>query len=359
MFSGQASELPGGGGGKGLLSGLGGLGGKLASFMGGPWGSMLGGLGSLFGGNQSMEYMKEARNDILNMPGMNGPSNLMGDFGMSQNGMFGFNNAMGSANNALGGALPGMFNMDMSGLQQGMQNMGLGDAAFGANQALQQQMGAMNQGSMGVNQGLMGMGMQNMLAAGDSSGLQAQELANMRAQFAPQAQQMNNQMMDRLHGMGLLGGNTNNQNQSGIVRGVQDSIMNQDFNFQNASFDRGMQRQNFLGNLGTSQMGQGLGAESQAFQQALAALGQNQNAAMSRLQGAQGLFGMQGDMFSRGVQGAGAITDMADFGLRGAAMPFQLQSGLLQGSGYHSGALAELGLGAGNSSAGFFSGLFG
>ena len=53
------------------------------NLFGGKFGDFLGGLGGLFGGIQGGKMLEQGRNDILNLPGMQGPMNLAGNFGTS------------------------------------------------------------------------------------------------------------------------------------------------------------------------------------------------------------------------------------------------------------------------------------
>lgn len=326
--------------------------------------SFLGGLGSLFGGLMASRTLSRARDELQNMPGMHGPPGLYGDFGASRGGMFGFNPAMAGAQSALSGQIPGLFNYTADPrLQAAMGGLDLGAAAGGLDALLQQQIGPGNAGALGVSGDLLSSGMANLAAAGDSSALQQEELAIMRERFAPEAQRTRNQMMDRLHSMGLLGAGTNTQSQSGIVRGTEEALAGADLDFQREAFGRGMQRQQFLGSLGQQQVGAGLGAENQAFAQALQALGQNQQAGMNRLQAAQGLFGMDQDIFAQrmglGLQGMEGLLGFGQFGLEAAGLPFQLQAALLGGSSGHAAAQAGLAQAQAEAQAGMFSGFFG
>ena len=344
------SSLLGGGGMGGFLGGLGGL------FKKGM--PLLGGLGSLLGNQQAMKYFDQGRNDIQNLPGMQGPANLMGDFGSSVNGMFGFNPTMSLANLGIGGTMGSL----LAG-QGGNQFGGIDLQGMLANLPGQQQLGAMNTLSGGQAGNLFGMGMQNMQAAGNQQGLYDQSLQVMRDAYAPQRQVEQNQLFDDLYSKGLLGAGTATQGQNNMLDRFFAQNAQADLGFQNQAFDRAMAQQNFLGNLGSQQVGQGFGAENQAWQQALGSLAQNQQFGLNRLQQAQGLFDIGQNAFAQnyglGLQGAETLLGYGDFGLRGAAMPYQLQAGLLQGGGYHAQALADLAAAQADASSGFLGGMFG
>jgi hypothetical protein len=338
--------------------------GGLGGFMSGPWGMALSGLGSLFGGSQSMGMFKEGINDINNMPGMQGPSNLSGNFGTSANGNFQMNPQMMAMQQMLGSQGMNLMGMQSNPFLAGAQGqLGLGEAAGGLNSALSQQMDPMNALSSGQAQNLFNQGQANIAAGQDVSGLRDQQLAMMRESFAPEAQRRQVGMMDMLHSKGLLGGGTATAGQGGIVDNVFDSLNRADQGFQNESFGRGMQQSQFLSNLGLQQQQQGFGAEAQAFGQGLGALQQNQNAAMQRFGAAQGLFGMDQDLqaqrFGLGLQANEGMLGLGHFGLQAARSPFELQSSLLQGGGMHSQALSGLYGGMADANAGFFSGMFG
>jgi hypothetical protein len=339
-------------------AGAGGIGGSIASFMGGPWGAMLGGLGGLFGGMQTQKMFDEGRQDIMGLPGMQGPSNLMGDFGTSIGGQFGFNNAMGNAQQLMQGTQQGLFQG-----QNPFANVGVMDQYQQAMQGMQTPMGAGNAIAAGGAGNLFGQGMQNLQAAGNTQGIYDQQLDLQRQAYAPQAQRERTAMFDDLFAKGLLGSGTNTGSQNSIVRQLTDSQSQADLGFQQQAFARAQQEAGRLGGLGMQQTGQGLGAENQAFQQAMGAGGFNQQQLLGRLGAAQSLFGQGQEQFAQnyglGLQGAETMLGFGDFGLRGAAMPYQLQAGLLSGSGYHSQALAGLTEAQASANAGFMGGLFG
>ena len=337
------SGIFGGGGGGGFMSALSGL------------GKFLPGLGGLFGYGQSQKFFEQGRDDIRDLPGMQGPMNLGGSFGSSINGIFMPGGGIAQAEGLLGQQLGGMFGLpDFSRLQPQAQY---------ADQALQGTVGPESAALFAAAPGLMSGGAANLAAAGDSSALQQAELDIMRQRFAPEAQRTRNQMMDRLHSMGLLGAGTNTQSQSGIVRGTEEALAGQDLDFQREAFARGLQRQQFLGNLGMQQIGQGAGLIGQGFGQNLQAMSQNQQAALQRLQAAQGLFGQEQDIFAQrqglGLQGIESMLGLSRFGLDASALPFQLQAGLLGASGHHANALGDIAKAQADAASGFFGGLFG
>ena len=348
------------GGGGGAASALGGILG-----MTNPWMMGINALGGLLGNNAAMEHLQTARNDILNLPGMQGPTGLGGSWGqVGANGQMqlgagqqgALNMMSGQYGNLFGGGNAGMFN-------PAINNLNIGNQAQNVNNQLAQQMGAMN-GISGMGAGgLFGMGMNNMMNAQNQQGLYNQSLDVMRQAAQPEQQRTQNRFMDQMYNMGLLGPNTNVQSGNGAARAMFDSFGQQDLGFQNQAFDRMANQQQFLGNMGMNQVGQGLGAEAQAFRQQLGALQQNQGAALQGLGAAQGLLGAQGNLFAQmfglGQQGLETQLGFNDFGLRASAMPQQLQAQLLQGGGYHAGALANLGQGMADQSGGFFSGMFG
>jgi hypothetical protein len=356
------SALGGGGGG----GGLGGLASTALSFMSGPWGPLIGGALNLFGQNKSMDILKDTQDTLMNLPGMQGPSNLMGDFGSSVDGQQAFNQQTRNALSGLDATMPGLFGGQMANplLQMGLG--GLGSAVQGAQNAFNTNIGPMNAGSLGAAGGLMQQGLANMASAGDQSALYNQSLQNMREMYAPEQQRQQNQLFDALASKGLLGAKTDVSSGNTMQRNYFDAQAQADRGFQDAAFNRAQAEATRLGNLGMGQFGQGLGAEAQAFRQAL---GSNQAAQQAALQNAglfQGLYGMGGDIFGQnyglGLGGMDALLGMNRFGLDMAAMPYQLQADLLKGSGYHADAQAMLGKQMADSSGGFFSslgGLFG
>jgi len=220
--------------------------------------------------------------------------------------------------------------------------------------------------SGGFQQGMFNQGFQNQMAAGDQSALFNQSLASQRAAFAPEQQRQQNAMENSLFSKGMLGGNSTATGEA--FRGLAEAQGAQDLAFQNNAFGQANQQQQFLGNLGSQQMGMGsqlmgqnlgqfnqnvgnflntqqgaAGIEGQQFGQNLQANQYNQSAGQQRLQNSLGLFQQGNDMFGQnfglGLQGAGAGLDFGRFGLEGAAMPYNLQAGLVGAGGEHANAL--------------------
>jgi hypothetical protein len=324
---------------------------------------VLGGALNLFGQNKSMEQMKKVYGDIKNLPGMQGPANLMGDFGSSVDGQQQFNPLTQSLMSLYGSTAPGMMTGQMANplLQMGLG--GMGNALSAANAANMYNVGPMNAGSLGISQGLFDQGMANLQRAGDVGGLRDEQLAMMREAYAPTAQKMRVDLSEDLYNMGLLGRKTDTQGSYGMQRAMLDAQNQADLGFQNAAFDRGMQQANYLQNLGMGQLGSGLGAESQAFRQALGSNQAKQNALNANLGLFSNLYGMGGELFGQnyglGLEGMNTMNMFNRLGLDMAAMPYQLQAELLRGSGDHANAMANLGSQMASQKGGFFSSLGG
>jgi hypothetical protein len=307
-----------------------------------------------------MEYYDKGIKNIQNLPGMQGPMNLGGAFGTSANGMFGFNQQMGGANMGIGNSLGQL--LGGGGFNQ-FGNLDLQGLLSQADQGLQQQIGPMNQVSAGGAQQLFNQGIGNLGAANNWQGMYSDQLGIMRDMYAPQRQVEQNQMFDALYSKGLIGSRTATQGSNNIIDRFFDRQNQMDMGFQNTAFDRATAEATRRGNLGLAQTQQGFGAENQAFMQALSALTQNQDAGLKRLGAAQGLFGLGQDAYAQnyglGLQGAETLLGYGNFGLNAAAMPYQLQAGLLGSSGMHAQALGNIAIDQANSSAGFMGGLFG
>lgn len=354
------------GGGTSSGGGAGGLASSLLGFMGGPWGSLIGAGLNLFGQNKSMEYLKDTQSNLQNMPGMQGPANLSGQFGSSIDGQQAFNLPTQQMIGGLAGTMPGLLG---GGMANPLLNLGLGGlsgAVGGASNAFNTNIGAMNQGSLGASGGLLQQGLSNLASAGDQSALYNQSLANQRAMYAPEQQRQQTQLFDAMAGKGLLGPKTDIESGNVMQRNYFDAQTRADQMMRDTAFGRAQTEASRLGQLGLGQIGQGLGAESQAFRQALGANTQAQQAALQNAQLYQNLYGMGGELFGQnyglGLGGMDAMLGFNRFGLDAAAMPYQLQAGLLQGSGYHAEAQAALGQAMADQGGGFFStlgGLFG
>jgi hypothetical protein len=274
----------------------------------------------------------------------------------------------GQGASLLGG---GMFNDPR--FQQAFQGNDISGALGQANQAFGQQMGTGTQGLGqlagmfgGAVPGLMQQGMMNQQMAGNQGALQSQELAGLRAQAQPEQNRMFNQLQDRLFAQGRLGSTGGAEN----MRGLFEAQGQQDLGFQSEAFNRAMQQQQFMGQLGGQQMGQAGqfgqqagGLIGQGFGQTLQSLQQNQQAGLSRLQAAQGLFGQGADIFGSqfglGLGAQDALSNINQLGLQAGRAPWELQAGLLSGSGQHANALQELGSTAiGSGKKGLLGGLF-
>jgi len=306
----------------------------------------------LLGGMGADNQMSGGINSIRNMPGMTGPSNLQGSFGWANGGGSGLSQEFMGAQGALGGMLPGLFggglfnNPDLQGALGQNNIMG---ALGQANSAFGQQMNPFMSAGFGQNAGgmvggLLQGGMQNLMGAGNQQGIYDQQLGVLRQGAAPQQQRNFNNLQDRLFSQGLLGGGTSATGEA--MRGFFEAQNSQDLGFQNQAFGNAMQQQQFMQGLGSQQMGMGSGLEQQLFQQMLGSIQQNQQAGMGRLGAAQGLLGFGGDLFSQqfgsGVQGLQGLLGLGQFGLDTARSPYELQAGLLSGSGAHSRAMADL-----------------
>lgn len=384
------------GGGGGILGTLGGFfGGPVGGFIGNALGGLFGGLG----GASAMRAINQGRSDIMGLPGMGGSIPVSGNFGaVNQHGNFIMDPTLAAGQNALAGTVPGMLAGGMANdprLLAAMQQndivgaLGQANTAFGAQQgssafgglgglygSLQGQVAG---GPQDVSGGLMGnlfaQGYGNQLAAGNQSALYNQSLATQRAAAQPEQNRQFNKLQDRLFAMGMLGSSGGGEQ----MRGLMEAQAAQDLGFQNNAFGQAMQQQNFLANLGSSQIGLGqgflgqglsqynqnvgnlLGIEGQGFGQQLAANQFNTSQGMNRLSAAQGLFGLGADTFAQnyglGLQGAQGLLGYGDFGLSAARSPFELQAGLLGASGYHAQALGDMARAQAEASGGLFGGI--
>ena len=355
----------------------------------------------LFGSSAGMRSYDTASKDIKSLPGMSGPQGVSGNFGsVNTQGQFAMDPQMLAMQQALGmggmGFLGGGYAND-PGLQQALMNNDIAGALGQANQALGVQQGASAFGGLGglygslqgqvaggpqdVSGGLMGnlfaQGFGNQLAAGNQSAIFDQSLASQRAAAAPMFQRQQNQLQDQLFAKGLLGQNSTATGDA--FRGMFEAQNQADLGFQNNAFGQAMQQQNFLANLGSSQIGQGqgflgqglsqynqnignmMGIEGLGFNQSLSANQFNTSQGMNRLAQAQGLLGFGGDLaasqYGIGLQGAQGMLGFGQFGLGAARSPFELQASLLGASGYHAQALGDLAAGRGQAQEGFFGGL--
>lgn len=374
--------------------------------------SFIAGLASLAGGLLSNNSLSNTRRDVKNLTKFR-PQDFMGSggFGISEDG----NVSLGADQEALmqlltqasGGQLAGgLFNdgafqnafgnNDIQGslnqAQSGLQQQA-GPSAFGGLGGLFGQSNNLASGfanslsggpqdqTNGLQQNLFNTGFGNQQQSTDQQGLFNQSLATQRAAAS-------GGLLDQA--INKLENNQFSTGRAGTTGGAQqteaflNSLAQQDLGFQNNAFGQAQQQQNFLGNLGTQQinsaqglLGQNLGQfnqqaqlanmfgqaaggfENQGFNQALAALQQNQSAGNQRLQNAMGLFGQGADVFNQsfgqGLSGQGMLTginqNMANLflGQQNAA------ANRISATGQHSRSLQQ----NGSNQAGLLGGLFG
>ena len=355
------------------------------------------GLGGLFGSQQGQKHLQSGVDNIQNLPGMQGPTGIGGNFGqVSAGGQFTMDPtmALGQAGLAQSTGLMGGGLFNNAGFQQAFnQNdisgaLGQANQAFGAQQGntafgqmgqLSQQLGnQFGQDYSGGLQGqLFGQGMANQAAAGNQSALFNQSLASQRAAAQPQFDRQSNRLQDQLFAKGLLGQNSTATGEA--FRGLSEAQNSADLGFQNNAYQQAMQQQQFLAGLGGQQMGQGAGflgqnlgqmnntaqlmqgLEGQAFGQNLQANQFNTSQGMNRLQAAQGLFGQGQNIFSQnaelGQSAAQGLLGYGNLGLDAARSPQELQAALLQGSGQHGDNLSALAQQQADASSGFLGGI--
>jgi len=218
-------------------------------------GALMGGvsaLSGLFGGSSATNA---GRADLQNLPGMQGPTGIGGNFGnVSAGGQFtgsqGFQDMQSAVQQGgqsmLGG---GLFNdprfqqafqqNDIAGaLGQANQGFGAqaGSSAFGGlpglNQQLMAQLGQDFSGGAGgalVNQGLI-----NQQNAGDQKALFDQSLSAQRAAFAPEQARQQQALEQSLFSKGLLGAGSTATGEG--FRGLFEAQGAQDLAFQNNAF---------------------------------------------------------------------------------------------------------------------------
>jgi hypothetical protein len=408
MLAGSLLSTTGSAGG--VMGALGGLGGMFSNVMKNP---LVSGLGAMFGLGQTQKGLNQARDDVLGLPGMGGPSNIAGNFGMSADGNFVMDPGMQAMQSALtSGGLGmlggGLFNTNpmLGAAMSGMDFAGavddpafaarMGDSAFGGLEGLfnnasgtaDMLQGRFAGGPQDLTGGLMGQmfgaGLGNLTAAGDTSQLRADQLATLRELGAPAMQRQSNVLMDKLHAMGMLGSTGGAAQMEGLLNAQNQA----DLGFQNTAFGLAQQEANRLGNLGMGQMGVGQqmlgqnlnqfnqdignfgtmsqlasGLEGQGFGQQLQGMNFNTSQGMNRLNSMMGLFGMGNDVFQNNIASGLGMGNLGlgfgEFGMNAAAMPFQLQAALLSGGGQHADALANVGAALSKNSGNFFSGMFG
>ena len=358
---------------------------------------LVSGATSMLGGIKANQDVQQGRDDVLNLPGMEGPPKLGGNFGTTQDGQFQADAGMQAQQAQLGQGTQGMLSggqgFNNQQFQSAYGNNDLGQFFSSQQDQLGQQMGGSvfggagqqfnnSQGlsnafagqvaagpqdlSGGFQNSMFNQGFQNQQNAADQSALYNQSLSQQREAFAPEAQRQQNAVEQSLFNKGMLGAGSTATGEA--FRGLMEAQGAQDRAFQDNAFGRAFQQQQFLGNMGQQQMGMGsqlmgqnlgqfnqnvgnflntqqgaAGIEGQQFGQNLQANQFNNNAGQQRLQNSLGLFSQGNDMFNQsfglGLQGAGQGMDMRRFGLDAASMPFQLQAGLLGAGGEHASAL--------------------
>lgn len=373
---------------------------KQQGFIGAALGALSGGMG-LFAGAQPMMALNQARGDIQGLAGMQGPTGIGGNFGqISAGGQFQMDPSMMGAQQAIGGAIPGLMQgglfqdprfqqafqgLDIAGAQQqavGALQQQAGPTAFGQLGGLAQMLGGQVAGGpQDVSGGMMGnlfqQGMANQLAAGNQQQVFQDVLSRGRAAAAPEQARQQQALEQSLFSKGMLGAGSTATGEG--FRGLFEAQGMQDIALQQQASQQALQQQQLMGQLGGQQiaqgagfLGQGLGQfqqniqnlqgiEQLGFGQNLQALQANQQAGLQRLQSAQGLFGQGADIFGQqfglGLGGAEGLLGFGQFGLGAARSPQELQASLLQGSGAHAGALAGLGQQRGEAQGDFFGSL--
>jgi hypothetical protein len=381
--------------------------------------SLLPGLGGLFGGLANQGNFTQARDDIQANTNFRDQS---ADFGFGsafagaggQN-QFAFSPQQQMLNTLLAGGNQqllggGIFNdpnfqqafqsNDIAGAlgqAQGSLQQQASPTAFGGLGGLFQQFSGLGsqfanqtaQGPQDLTGGLQGQqfsaGLANQQRAGDQSGLFNQSLATQRA--AATSGGLLDTAINKFRDAGFATGRSSTTGGARDQEGFLNSIAAQDLGFQNNAFGQAQAQQQFLGNLGTQQFNQGAGllgqnlgqfnqganfagqfgqlaqgVEGQAFNQALQSLQQNQTAGTQRLQNAQGLFGLGGDVLGQqiglGQAGFGAGLAANDQALAAILGLRNAESGRIGATGQGSLATAELQNNSGGGIGGFISGLF-
>ncbi len=220
------------------------------------------------------------------------------------------NQFQGSAGSLLQGQTPfgqGDFQSILSGLN-------FGGALGQAQGALGQQAGSSGfQGFGGIAGPIAGQsllaGFTNQQAAGNQQGLFDASLASQRAAAQPFQDRQQNRLDDRLFARGQLGGTGGAQAQEALFNAQGQ----QDLGFQQNAFGQSLAQGQFLGQLGSQQIGQGAALEGQQFGQNLQSLGFNSQQGQGQLGLLQSLLGQGSNIFNQGAQtglgAAGAAND--------------------------------------------------
>jgi len=375
--------------------------------------SLFNGLGGILGFGANRQEFQQRRGDILGMTQFNPSFFSGGGFSVNPNNgnvhqsMLQNMLTAGAGAGALQGFGGGLFNNES--LQQALGQLDFGGAEQGITDAFSNQAnpffdqaGFQNnlnnvQGlgnlfsqltaagpqdfSGGAQNALFAGGMQNLNNASDQSGLFNQFLGTQRQAAQSTNDRLFNRLQDRQFAQGRLGSSGGGQETEGFFN----ALNQQDLGFQNNAFGLADRQQNFLANLGQSQIGlgqnflsqnlgqfnqnaqfaQGFGGlagqlEGQGFGQQMGALGFNQNSALQRMQAMQGLLGfgagLQNQGFNQGIAGGGFLLDQAGFGRDTLINLLNAEANRIGATGLHAQALGNMGS---SGSGGFLSGLLG
>ena len=204
---------------------------------------------------------------------------------------------------------------------------------------------------------LFGRGFSNLDRAGDTSGLVQQNLDASRALAQPFEEQSRNNFFNTEFGktMGATSGSGNRMGMFGdaMLRADQGRVL--------GAQQLGQQQQQFLGNLGMSQIGQGFQGEQQGFSQLLQALQQNQSAGQQRLSNAMGLFGMgrdtQQSQFGMGLQAQSGMLNQNQFWQNMMLGLLNADANRIGARSGFAAAMAQLGSNSSAGQGGFFGGM--
>ncbi len=338
--------------------------------LGNFFGDLVGGAGSIFDATQQQGRINDVndranfQDQTFNIGGISG--NISGTQSNAQ-----FGGPQQQLQNLLqgqGGSLfAGQTPFGQGDFQHVLGGLNFGGALNQAQGALGQQAGSSAFGGLG---GLFGGALQgagqsfqsgfaNQQAAGNQQGLFDQSLASQRAAAQPFQDRLQNRLESRQFAQGRLGSTGGAQQQEALFN----AFGQQDLGFQNNAFGQSLAQGQFLGNLGSQQIGQGQGFlgqaggfEGQQFGQNLQSLGFNSQQGLGQLGALQGLLGQGSNMFNQGAATglAGIQTGQAGqqqlqdliLGLRNA------ESDRIQGAGASSAALLQQNAGGAGSGLG-------
>lgn len=287
----------------------------------GMFSSILGAGLDMFGQIDSNRQAGNAR-DYIREQGTFNPKDLGGAFGQSSfgedgNGTFtetpqmqAIRASMGQgANQFLQG---GQFNNQQ--FQDAFNNNNMQGAFTGAQGALGQNMNSGQFATQGMAGGLMGMGMGNLMNAGNQQGLMDQRLANTTAM----AQQGENQLVNRFNNQEFMKTRGATTGAGERQQGLQNQLLQANNARVQDAQNFGQQQSNFLSQLGGQQMGMGFNENQSNFMRQLQGLQQNQSAGNQRLQNSMSLFGLGADTqqsaFNTGVGGQTGLLNQNQFG---------------------------------------------